>query len=459
MDIYIKYNRRVGLYIQVIKMDMKVIAIAIAAVVVVGGVAAVLIVNHNNGGSDDDAVKDRLLIYGNANNDDYLDDKDVEFIQDIIDKNKSWDRTANKFADTNHDGYISQEDITQLKKFINHENGGTMYYINACGDLASISYPLVKKIGCYHVYPLDACTILGLYDSVIGVTDNVFSLNMGQDTQKYPDLLTKCANLGLPKTDAEALLDSEVKTFLTYSYINMPQLTAAVENGDTDINVVQLNMSSRDPRGADRLGSILMLGVMFQTEDKAHEYVDWVDGVVDYIQQKAFQTTEYIAPLTSSTPTQAKLDCSFADGYMFGEIYTLSIIGFKDVYIPVDSSHACPFISYETIFNINPEFEFMILFNDFNDSRETTQALFEEKIKVYSETEAYKNHKAYGFNYYSMGTYYGFSQLALLCAFIYPDTYDMDKGWEYTQYYYDHFTNYKNVDVKTLGGAWVYELP
>ena len=67
-----------------------------------------------------------------------------------------------------------------------------------------------------------------------------------------------------------------------------------------------------------------MLGTMFQVEDKAHEYVDWVDGVVDYIEKKSFQVTEYIAPLTSSTATQAKLDCSFADGYMLGEIHLLS---------------------------------------------------------------------------------------------------------------------------------------
>ena len=107
----------------------------------------------------------RLLIYGNANNDDYLDSNDVRFIQNIIDGKTKWDRTENQFADTNHDGYISQEDVTLLQNFIDHKDGGRMYYINACGDLASISYPLEKKIGCRHVYPIDACIILGLLRS------------------------------------------------------------------------------------------------------------------------------------------------------------------------------------------------------------------------------------------------------------------------------------------------------
>lgn len=445
-------------------MNNKLIAVLVAALVIVSVLATAMVVKSDD---DDDGkttytTDKRLLIYGNANNDDYLDSNDVKFIQDIVDGKTKWDRTENQFADTNHDGYISQEDVTLLQNFIDHKDGGRMYYINACGDLASISYPLEKKIGCRHVYPIDACIILGLYDNIVAVTDNVFTAadGMGHDTKRYPDLLTKCDNIGDPKKDPEALLNSDVKTYITSNYISMPALDSALESDEnSDLNVVQLNMSSRDPRGADRLGTILMLGTMFQVENKAHEYVDWVDGVVDYIEKKSFQVTEYIAPLTSSTATQAKLDCSFADGYMFGEIYTLSLIGFKDVYVPVDSTHACPDVSYETLFKINPEFEFMVLFNSFNDSKEDTQKLFEEKIKVYSETEAYKNHKAFGFNYYSMGTYYGFSQLALLCAYLYPDTYSMETGWEYTQYYYDHFTMYDNVDVKTLSGTYIYELP
>ncbi len=464
--VYTPSNNYMWIYYPIggIILDKKYIIITLIAVAIIAAAVIMVIMLNNDGGGNEKTQPSnlgkeaRLLIYGNANNDDYLDNKDIDFIQEIIDGKRTWDRTANKFADTNHDGYISKEDITTLQGFINHKSGGTMYYINACGAIASISYPLDTKIGCYHVYPIDACTILGLYDDIIGVTSNVFSNIMGQDETKYPGLLKKCTDLGLPKTDAEALLNSDVKTFLTYNYISMPQVDSAVEGG-ADINVVQLNMSSRDPRGADRLGTLLMLGVMFQKENKAHEYVDWVDSVVDYIEQKSFQVTEYLAPLTSSTETDAKLDCSFSDGYMFGEIYTLSIINFKDCYIPVDSTHACPFIPYETVYKINPEFMFQILFNDCNDSVEDTQKLFESHIVKYRGTQAYQDKKVFGFNYYTMGTYYGFSQLALLCAYLYPDTYSMDKGWEYTQYYYDHFTNYKNVDVKKLGGAGIYAMP
>lgn len=441
-------------------MDKKIIiAIVAVAVAIMVAVPVAIVLTNNSKDKESTTTEGRLLIYGNANNDDFLDQKDVDMIRDIIDKKTTWDRTKNQFADTNHDGYISEDDVTALQNFIDHKNGGKMYYINAKGDLSSINYPLVKKIGVRHVYPIDACIILGLYDGVVGASHNVFENTMGQDTKKYPDLLTtKCADLGSPNTDPEALLSSEVKTFLTHSWGSYPGLESAITSGTTDVQLVQLNMSSRDPRGADRLGSLLMLGVMFQAEEKAHEYVDWVDGVVDYITQKSFQVTEYLAPLTSSTETQAKLDCSFSDGYMFGEIYTLSIINFKDVYIPVDDTHACPFISYETVYKINPEFIFQILFNDCNDTVEETQTEFETHIVKYNGTQAYQNKKVYGFNYYTMGTYYGFSQLALLCAYLYPDTYSMDKGWEYTQYYYDHFTLYEDIDVKTLGGAGIYKM-
>lgn len=66
---------------------------------------------------------------------------------------------------------------------------------------------------------------------------------MGHDTKRYPDLLTKCDNIGDPKKDPEALLNSDVKTYLTSNYISMPALDSALESDEnSDLNVVQLNM-------------------------------------------------------------------------------------------------------------------------------------------------------------------------------------------------------------------------
>ena len=99
--------------------------IAIIALVVVIAVAAcVALMLSGDGGNDssDDntidyltpdsgkakvsSVDTKLLVFGNANNDVYLDEKDVQFIQDIVDGKTKWDKVKNPFADTNADGKI-----------------------------------------------------------------------------------------------------------------------------------------------------------------------------------------------------------------------------------------------------------------------------------------------------------------------------------------------------------------
>ena len=64
------------------------------------------------------SVDTKLLVFGNANNDVYLDEKDVQFIQDIVDGKTKWDKEKNPFADTNADGKITAEDVVLLKRFI-----------------------------------------------------------------------------------------------------------------------------------------------------------------------------------------------------------------------------------------------------------------------------------------------------------------------------------------------------
>ena len=86
-------------------MDKKIIITIVAvAVAIMVAVPVAIVMTNNSKDKGSTTAEDRLLIYGNANNDDYLDQKDVDMIRDIIDKKTTWDRTKNPFADTNHDG-------------------------------------------------------------------------------------------------------------------------------------------------------------------------------------------------------------------------------------------------------------------------------------------------------------------------------------------------------------------
>lgn len=69
-------------------MDKKTTIILVAVVVVIVAIAAAAIA-LNNGNDGDDNKKTskatgRLAVYGNANNDDYLDEDDVKTLEDIL---------------------------------------------------------------------------------------------------------------------------------------------------------------------------------------------------------------------------------------------------------------------------------------------------------------------------------------------------------------------------------------
>lgn len=103
-------------------MDKKIVAIALLAAIIITGSSAAILLTRDDGSSDGVTETGRVLVYGNANNDDYLDERDVEAINKIIDGDELWDKVKYPFADTNADGRITEDDVTLLKKFINNED-------------------------------------------------------------------------------------------------------------------------------------------------------------------------------------------------------------------------------------------------------------------------------------------------------------------------------------------------
>ena len=68
-------------------MDRKIMAVAVVAIVVIAGIGAVIALGGGDGGKSYGASLNqdsRLTIFGNANGDDYLDQRDVDAVKAII---------------------------------------------------------------------------------------------------------------------------------------------------------------------------------------------------------------------------------------------------------------------------------------------------------------------------------------------------------------------------------------
>jgi iron complex transport system substrate-binding protein len=82
-----------------------------------------------------------LAVYGNANLDNIIDEKDISYVDEII--NGSIEPT--ELADANHDGTVDDEDIQQIEQIIN-KSEKKLTYIDIFGEAVTINKPIERIV-------------------------------------------------------------------------------------------------------------------------------------------------------------------------------------------------------------------------------------------------------------------------------------------------------------------------
>ena len=124
------------------------IVAAIAAVVVISSSAFVLM-NNSNGNEYENLKMISLSVYGNANEDYTIDQKDVDLINEMI--SNGTDLSEHPYADANRDGSVTSEDVEIVNKIIKGETTTISLvdqYVYTAGidHVATIIYPLRNVI-------------------------------------------------------------------------------------------------------------------------------------------------------------------------------------------------------------------------------------------------------------------------------------------------------------------------
>lgn len=211
-------------------MDKKILVIATVAIMAVAAVAgAVIVTNNDDGGSKTTSkATGRLAVYGNANNDDYLNTSDIDTIQSIlntIDSGGEWDYKLYPYADANVDGKVTNEDLTYVENLLKKDEmlkSGkkmNMYYTNCNGVTCSVNYPIdpTAKIGTAWYYGAYDAMVLGCYDRITAGTTLIKSYS--------EDMFPGCSTLteiGTKYTfDSELVMNSGVKVLLAVTNATM----------------------------------------------------------------------------------------------------------------------------------------------------------------------------------------------------------------------------------------------
>lgn len=181
-------------------MNVKIAAAAVAAVVVVAAVAAALVASSGDGsdtyGADitDGEYPTNLMILGNANLDDYLDEDDVELIESLAesapDDGDGYAEFygANYFADANYDGRIDGDDADCVRSMLEGEWDEIVYvyYLDANFEISSFDMTMsTRNLITLICPPLDNVLILNP-DLLVGTDSRPLT---GQFMPQYEGVL------------------------------------------------------------------------------------------------------------------------------------------------------------------------------------------------------------------------------------------------------------------------------
>lgn len=224
-----------------------------------------------------------LDIFGNANMDDAIDEDDIAYVQGIIDGSNN----ETVLSDANYDGKIDNDDIAQIELILRGEDK-KLTLIDDSGEIVTINKPVNKIIP---IFIEDAIRALGASDMVVGVGEDYYAKS---DPTYYPELSQK-PSIGStwPDINVEKIIDLEPDLVIASIYTSKDMLDDHL-NG-TGIQIVRIY-----PRNEEELSiysgeeikwpsireEMLKLGYVLGKADKAKEYVEWYDSIVNPIEEK-----------------------------------------------------------------------------------------------------------------------------------------------------------------------------
>ena len=283
--------------------------------------------------SEDDYV---LGVYGNANEDDTIDMRDLTYVKLIFFGKKP----ETELADAKYDGKINPLDFIQIKLIIVGKEKELTIVDNA-DRIVTVSMP-VERIVVLRTYTAEAVKIVGSADRVVGVAEDVKA-----KSHYFPVLSGKpsVGNVHGGSPDYEAMV--ALSPDLVISLATGPSISEIAEKVEP-VPAVALRCYKQTLKS-----DIKKLGYILNKRTEAEEYNDWykehedeikslVDGLTEeekprvFIFKKMYGLTEIATQGSGSTLDRT---CTIAGG--------INIAGD----LPISS----PRVSWEWVLNENPD--------------------------------------------------------------------------------------------------------
>lgn len=345
-------------------MNSKVIAIAVVAVLVVAGVGVGIYVANNNKDSGTKAVKGTSVeVYGNANNDYYINDSDKDKINEIIKKNSDSD-TSNDidwkkdfpFADADANGTVDDADVVQVNKILNATAEDKVVvkvrcYYKEDPYINNVRYPITAAFANSNQTSVVLYKTLGIDEEIKGMSYYYYTVSGNKknaDVDKtaydnyifkdYFDIMVKDRQCGLSTADFTNDPSKALTNLGCTAYI------MSASNGKMDAieyakNTLKYDIVEvRDGSGNanDYNSAVLTVGFLFGQKylDKAVEYVNWMNEFADDLTNRLSKIgTEGHKPLAGAASSSTT---------------SVSVKGSSNITIIEEAGFNCPVSSKES---------------------------------------------------------------------------------------------------------------
>jgi iron complex transport system substrate-binding protein len=136
---------------------------ALAFLIILAAFSGIALGNQN--GYDLLSQNFTLKIFGNANMDNTIDEKDITYVENIL----KGSNAPTGFSDANHDGKLDSQDIDQIKKIINGDDE-QLTLIDAANRTVTVKKPIGNVI-TLGGYDAEMLYMMGEQNKIVGISD------------------------------------------------------------------------------------------------------------------------------------------------------------------------------------------------------------------------------------------------------------------------------------------------
>ncbi len=424
-------------------MDKKITTILVVGILVIAG-AGVALVMLGIGGSDAVKATGNLPVYGNANNDDVIDQKDVDLMNKLL-ADDTISRAEYTFLDANQDGKFDKSDVELVQKIIKREKC-EITYLDWDSKPTKQAFPVTAEKICINRYFfIELLDILGITDKLKLASTNLTEqraglYNLPADVVSYT---------GGKAPSFETIVQNQCDLVIADTWDT--KVCNAVKEASPNTTIVYVDVYSY----GNLVKFVGILGLLIDKVDVAKKYAAFVNDINDYLENGMKKVAKkeklVIVHLNNKIITgQTSIEVNPCSSVIL-------LAPLADVYLTESSSNnnrvtvddEWVLQNYKVLFD-----KLLALDENYGNGLTFTKEVFDDRYEQTKERYTGSSIADDGnlLHVFCFTITFGANAyLPMVAHLLYPEIFGEKEGWDYLQKYWDDFSSI-DVDVRTEGG-------